>query len=240
MDYREKLYSTYVSTHTAHLYGEATLEGIRRQFPVWKSYYGRFLPKDKAAEILDTGCGNGGFLWWLQQIGYKNSSGIDISQEQIQIARGLGIKNVECADLIGFLGSKQGYYDVIFVMDVIEHFNKNEILGILKLTFDSLNSGGEVIIQTPNGESLFSGRLGYGDFTHEVIFTKSSLNQILQATGFKDTEFYPMEPVPKGLKSAVRYLLWKGIETILKFYMAIETGSFSGIFTQNIIAVAKK
>jgi 2-polyprenyl-3-methyl-5-hydroxy-6-metoxy-1,4-benzoquinol methylase len=240
MDYREKLYSTYVSTHTAHLYGEATLEGIRKQFPVWKSYYGRFLPRDKAAKILDIGCGNGGFLWWLQQIGYRNSSGIDISQEQIQIARGLGIKNVKCADLIGFLESKQGYYDVIFLMDVIEHFNKNEILGILKLTFDSLNSGGEVIIQTPNGESLFSGRLRYGDFTHEVIFTKSSLNQILQAAGFKDTEFYPTEPVPKGLKSAVRYLLWKGIETILKFYVAIETGSFSGIFTQNIIALGKK
>jgi hypothetical protein len=40
MDYLEKLFSKYVSTHTAHLYGEATLEGIRKQFPVWKSYYG--------------------------------------------------------------------------------------------------------------------------------------------------------------------------------------------------------
>jgi 2-polyprenyl-3-methyl-5-hydroxy-6-metoxy-1,4-benzoquinol methylase len=240
MNYREKLYSTYVSTHTAHLYGEATIEGIRKQFPVWKGYYGRFLPKDTAAKILDIGCGNGGFAWWLQQIGYKNSLGIDISQEQIGIAKELGINNVEYADLIGFLEGKQGYYDVVFARDVIEHFNKDEILGTLKLTLDSLNDGGVVIIQTPNGESLFSGRLRYGDFTHEMVFTRSSLNQVLRVSGFKDIEFYPTGPVPKGLKSTVRYILWKGIDAVLRLYMAVETGSFSGIFTQNIIAVGKK
>jgi 2-polyprenyl-3-methyl-5-hydroxy-6-metoxy-1,4-benzoquinol methylase len=175
LNYREKLYSTYVSTHTAHLYGEVTVEEIRKQFPVWKNYYGRFLPKDTAAKILEIGCGNGGFVWWLQEIGYKNTLGIDISQEQIETAKKLGIKNVECADLIGFLEGKQGNYDVVFARDVIEHFNKDEILGILKLTYNSLKSNGAVVIQTPNGESLFSGRLRYGDFIHEIVFTRTSV-----------------------------------------------------------------
>lgn len=47
MNYREKLYSTYVSNHTAHLYGEAGIGAIRKQFPVWGKYCGKFLPDDR-------------------------------------------------------------------------------------------------------------------------------------------------------------------------------------------------
>jgi hypothetical protein len=46
--------------------------------------------------------------------------------------------------------------------------------------------------------------------------------------------------VPKGVKSVVRFLLWRGIEMLLKFYMLVETGSGEGIYTQNIIAVVYK
>jgi hypothetical protein len=56
-NYRKKLYSTYVSNHTLHLYGETTLDGIIKQFPVWKWRFRKFLPKDKKAKILDLGCG---------------------------------------------------------------------------------------------------------------------------------------------------------------------------------------
>mgnify|MGYP001616517494 FL=1 len=238
--YREKLYSTYVSTHTAHLYGVTTIEGIRKQFPVWKGYYGRFLIKDTATRILDIGCGNGGFVYWLQQIGYMNASGIDIGSEQIEVAKKLGIENVERADIIGYLVGKENLYDIVFARDILEHLTKDEIFEVLETVFNALKVDGLLIVQAPNGESLFSGRLRYGDFTHEMVFTRSSLNQILRVAGFEDTRFYATGPVPKGLKSIVRYILWKGIETILRLYMVVETGSFSGIFTQNIIAVSRK
>jgi|Deesub1362B_J571_1020462.scaffolds.fasta_scaffold02518_1 2-polyprenyl-3-methyl-5-hydroxy-6-metoxy-1,4-benzoquinol methylase len=240
MDYREKVYSTYVSTHTLHLYGEATLERIKKQFPVWTHYYRRFLPSDKSAKILDVGCGNGGFVYWLQQIGYTNASGIDISSEQIEVAKRLGIKSVEQADLIEFLKDKQDFYDVIFARDIIEHFNKDEVLEIFETFYNSIKSGGSVIICTPNGESPFSGRYRYGDFTHEIVFTQSSLSQVLRVSGFTKIAFYPVRPVPKGVKSVVRFLLWRGIEMLLKFYMLVETGSGEGIYTQNIIAVVYK
>ncbi len=240
MHYREKLYSTYVSSHTSYLYGEVSLKDIKRQFPVWKRYYGRFLPEDKDAKILDIGCGNGGFVYFLQTLGFKNALGIDISKEQVELAHKLGIENIIQADLKEFLSAELGIYDVIFARDVIEHFLKDEILEILTLIFSSLKRGGVFVLQTPNAESPFSGRYRYGDFTHEIAFTRSSLNQILTAIGFRDINFYPTDPVPKGLKSAVRYILWKAIHLMLKFYMLVETGSGEGIFTQNIIGVAKK
>jgi 2-polyprenyl-3-methyl-5-hydroxy-6-metoxy-1,4-benzoquinol methylase len=140
--YKEKLYSTYVSTHTSHLYGEVSIEGIMRQFPVWRRYYGRFLPENKDAKIIDLGCGNGGLVYYLKSLGYKNSSGIDISPEQVKVAKNLGINDVECADIVSFLQDKNDTYDVIFARDVIEHFKKEEIIELLRLIFNSLKQGG--------------------------------------------------------------------------------------------------
>jgi len=67
MPSRDKFYAKYVSTHTLPLYGEVGLIEIKKQFPAWQKYFGRFLPQDKNAKIIDLGCGNGGFVYWLQQ-----------------------------------------------------------------------------------------------------------------------------------------------------------------------------
>ncbi|MFQ5964080.1 MAG: methyltransferase domain-containing protein [Candidatus Scalinduaceae bacterium] len=238
--YRDNIYSTYVSTHTSHLYGETTINGIERQFPVWKWYYGRFLPQDKSANILDTGCGSGGFLYYLRSLGCVNSTGIDVSIEQIEAAKKLGINGVECADIISFLEDKMNSYDLIFARDVLEHLTKDEILKVLETINNALKVDGLLVIQAPNGESLFSGRIRYGDLTHELAFTQDSLNQALKTVGFAYAGFYPTGPVPHGLKSTVRFFLWKMIEKLLRFYMLVETGSGDGIYTQNIIAVARK
>ena len=88
--FHRRLYNQYVSTHTSHLYGETTINGIERQFPAWKWYYGKFLIKDKSAKILDAGCGNGGFLYFLRSLGYENTAGIDISREQVEVSKRLG------------------------------------------------------------------------------------------------------------------------------------------------------
>lgn len=240
MNSNTKLYSTYVSSHTSHLYGEITLDDIKGQFPVWKRYFGKFLSDDKSAEILDVGCGNGGFIFFLKEYGYENSSGIDISKEQVELAEKLGISGVKHADAISFIRDENKEKDVIFARDVIEHFSKETIPELLTLIFNSLKPGGVLIIKTPNAGGPFGSRYRYYDFTHNIAFTRESLNQVLRAAGFKEISFYPAGPVPKGIKSTARFILWKMIEAILRFYMLVEVGASEGIFTQNIIAVARK
>ncbi len=115
--HKEKPYAAYVSTHTFHLYGEVTIDKIKSMFPVWKWYYGRCLPLDKSVKILDLGCGDGGFLYFLRSLGYENSTGIDISTEQIEVASKLRINGVECADIMSFLKDEKGSYDLIFARD---------------------------------------------------------------------------------------------------------------------------
>lgn len=240
MDYKSKFYSKYYSTHTKTLYGEASISELKKQSIFWKYYYKEFLTEDPESTILDCGCGNGLFVQWLQHMGFKNTYGIDISPEQVEIANQHGIKNITHADLFDFLKTKQTVYKVIFLSDVIEHFNKEEIISLLELVYNALKQGGSVIIKTPNGESPFAGRYRWGDFTHEVIFTWSSLNQLSKVTGFREVIFKPAGSVPHGLKSAIRYFLWKFIETFLRLYIIVETGQKKGIFTQNIIACGVK
>lgn len=241
MSYRDKLYAAYVSSNICHIFGEASIATIeKQQFPTWKRYYSKLLPENKHAKIIDIGCGSGGFVYFLKRLGYENTYGIDISPEQIQVAKNLGIDNAECVDNMVFLKDKQNTYDVVIAKDLIEHFSKENIIELLTLAFNSLKQGGLLIIQTPNAESPFGSRFRYYDFTHSVAFTKSSLSQVLRATGFENVKCYPMGPIPHGLKSSVRFLIWNVIQILIKFYMLVETGSSNGIYTQTIIAVGHK
>jgi len=236
MDYKSKFYSKYVSTQTGQLYGEASLENVKKQFPAWRKHFGGFLPENKDAKIIDLGCGNGGFVYWLQQIGYQNVEGIDISSEQIEAGRKLGIKNIYQADIKNF--SAKTEYDAIFMRDILEHFSKEEILDILELVYKSLKKNGRLIVQTLNAENLFWGRLRCGDFTHELAFTADSLKQTLKLTGFQNISVYAQRPAIHGVKSLIRAILWRLIELKIRIYLLIETGSGKGIFTQNLLATA--
>lgn len=240
MSYRDRLYSSYRSNHTTHLYGELSLDSIKKQFPVWENYFGRFLPAGQEAKIVDLGCGTGSLVYWLQEKGYTDAEGVDLSSEQVKEAKRLGIKNIGQSDIKTFLSPKINFYDAIFMRDVLEHFGKDEALTILDLIFAALKHNGTLVIQTTNAENPLFGRLRYGDFTHETSFTASSIKQILSLVGFQSVAVYPQRPVVHGPVSLVRAILWMFIELGIGFYLLVATGAGKGIFTENLIAVAEK
>lgn len=91
----------------------------------------------------------------------------------------------------------------------------------------------------PNGESPFAGRIRYGDFSHEQIFTRVSINQVLKSSGFSEVHCYEDEPVIHGVKSLIRWILWKMIRGVLRLYLVAETGAGGRrcIFSQNFLTV---
>lgn len=236
--YKDIIYENYVNNHTQLLYGQETLAHIEGQFPVWRYYFGQLLPPGKEAAVLDIGCGTGSFVYFLQNMGYTRAQGIDLSKGQIEAGYALGIENIQCADLHTFLADKKETYDCIVARDVLEHFTRQEIFEILFAVRAALRPGGCLILQSPNGEGIFYTSIFYGDFTHEMAFTQSSLQQICLNTGFSGVECLPAGPVPKGLISTVRWLFWQLIVLKNRFYKMVETGSSRGIFTQNLIAKA--
>lgn len=239
-NYKNIIYENYHSFHTKKLYGDVSIDTIKKQAQFWKYYFKEYLPKDNKANILDAGCGNGGFVCWLMEIGYINTTGIDLSKEMIELGKSLNIKNIEQADIFEHLKINKESYDIIFCRDVLEHFTKNEIIEIFSLFNASLKPNGKIIIQVPNGYSPNYGKIFYSDFTHETLFSESLLNQVAYATGFTVVNVKEVKPVPHGFISIVRSILWKLLRMKFQYYQLIENGYSKGFFSQNIIAEIRK
>lgn len=239
-DYKKMIYDNYHSYHTKQLYGSITIDSIRKQFPAWKYYFYEFLPDNKSAIILDAGCGYGGFVFWLQELDYKDTAGIDLSKELITIGKSIGIKNIIQRDIFEQLKQNENKYDVIICRDVLEHLTKDQVFEIFGLFFHALKPTGKLILQVPNGFSLNHSKIFYSDVTHETLFSEAILNQIALATGFNNLVIKEVTPAPKGINSFGRYYLWKIIRFLYKLLQLIETGSSNGLYSQNIIACLSK
>jgi hypothetical protein len=115
---------------------------------------------------------------------------------------------------------------------LIEHLGKHEVLVFLQHVRDSLRSGGQVILQTPNAVSPFGCGHRYHDFTHEIAFDSSSLAQVLRLSGFQDIQFQETGPTVHGLKSAVRWVIWRCIRGLLQVWNLAETGTPQTVLTR--------
>ncbi|GAB4428681.1 MAG: hypothetical protein OHK0015_11840 [Chloroflexi bacterium OHK40] len=189
---------------------------------------------------MDVGCGNGSLVAWLQSVGYAHAEGIDVSAEQIEEARRLNVWNVQQASLKPYLSTRHFSYDVIVMRDVLEHFAKDEVLDILDCCYAALRPGGRLIAQVPNAESPFFGRIRYGDFTHDLAFSVTSLQQIFAVVGFDELAMHPVEPAIISVRSALRYPLWRAVSALYQMLLFAELGPGRRIVTQGIIVVATK
>jgi cyclopropane fatty-acyl-phospholipid synthase-like methyltransferase len=220
-DYRNRIYQYYVQARQQSL----TLDGLKPRAAQLNKLIREHFPSDKNATIIDLGCGHGALVYFAQQHGYHNITGVDTSPQQIAEAKRLGIQGIVEADLMATLQSlPDKSQDMVIAFDVIEHFTKDELLPFVDQVHRVLRQGGKWIIHAPNAESPFFGRIRYGDFTHELAFTSTSITQLLKSSGFSQINCYEDAPIPHGLKSFVRWLLWKFISGMLRIYMAVETG----------------
>lgn len=235
--YRERIYAKYASQFKDES-GHFDAAAARRWARPYGSYLAGWLPADKHAAILDLGCGNGRLLHFFRDQGYQRLAGVDISTEQIALARQV-TPDVTHEDVLTFLEGHPGRYDLITALDLIEHLSKDEVLRFLDGCFGALRPGGRVILQTPNGDSPWLGTIRYGDFTHEQCFTPNLLRRLMELCGFAGYEAREQPPVALGLKSGVRSLLWKLIRARIRFANMVETGSpGSGVVTRVFLGSA--
>jgi cyclopropane fatty-acyl-phospholipid synthase-like methyltransferase len=211
------------------------------RFPHLRKHFLPHLPANRAAEILEIGCGYGLLVHYMQTVGYRNVRGIDVSAEQVALAASVGVNGVERAEMLDYLSKRTEALDVVIAVDVLEHIKKQDLLVLLDQVAKALRPNGRLIVQTLNGQSPFAGGYRYGDLTHELAFTSRSIGQALRLVGFSRVRVFPVEPAVHGLKSAIRLVLWRCIQLALVGYLAIEEGIGRGhIVSQNLIAVADK
>ncbi len=200
-----------------------------------------WLPASRDAAIADLGCGGGKLLYFFQQRGFTKLSGVDVSPEQVKLARQV-TPDVVGANALDFLEAHPQAFDLLTGLDIVEHFHKDEVLRFLDLCHAALRPGGRLILQTPNAESFWGNAIRYGDFTHEVCFSPGNLLRLLALCGFRELEARETGPIPWGHSAAstVRCVVWQGFRAVLKLWNLAEGHAGSGVFTRVFLASGVK
>lgn len=239
--YRNRIYQEYASNFqdAPDNFNE---EAAWRWGRAYRYYLRGWMPEDKNAKIVDLACGYGRLLYFFKRMGYQNIAGVDISPEQVRLARQI-IPNVEEANILDWLDARSNSFDLITGFDIIEHFHKPDVLRFLDACYNAAKPGGRLVLQTLNGDSPWGTAHRYGDFTHEVGFNPNALSRLLRLTGFERIRSRELGPVPTGysVKSSVRYLIWQTIRAGLKLWNLAETGDAgSGVFTRIFLITGEK
>jgi SAM-dependent methyltransferase len=201
----------YGSTHGVHF--------VPRD-PAWYRARSRFfhhrthavLPADPGAAILDLACGAGEFLYYLRSRGYTAARGIDLSDEQLALARGMGLDNVAREDAIAHLRAHPRSYDFILASHIVEHLPKDEVVACLGLMGKALRAGGRLVVLLPNAGSPLGIPYAFGDFTHEVYFTGMSLAQAAALAGLPILRIEGIAPdAGSSAAGAVKAALWAAV-----------------------------
>lgn len=239
--YRQRIYEKYVSCHQASSLTFDVAVARQRARP-YRYYFRGWLPARVDARIIDLACGGGMLLHFFKDMGYTNLNGVDVSPEQIELARQV-VPSIEHASIFDVLAKHNDTFDMITALDIIEHLTKDEVFQLLDGCWRALKPGGRLILQTPNAETPWGFPVRYADFTHEVCFTPQNLARLLELCGYESVEARESGPVPRGngIKSYLRYLIWRAVRTGLLAYNAIETGNpGSGILTRVFMISATK
>lgn len=230
--YRKKIYENYGHNFQG-IYSTADESSIKRWGQAYKWYLQGWFPSDPSAKIAELACGQGRLLSFLISEGFKDISAVDISPDQVKIARGI-LPSVDHGNVLEWLATKDNYFELIVALDLIEHLSKDEVLLFLERCFRAIQPGGRLILQTPNADSPFGIQLRYGDLTHELIFSPDLLGYLLRQAGFEQVSAREQGPVPVGYSvvSSLRFLVWRIIRALIVFWNYVETGSSRAILTR--------
>lgn len=106
-------------------------------------------PHGRNAAVVDAGCGTGGLLLSLRQLGFTKLSGYDVSPEAVRTCRERGLE-VALQDLRG-IGNvvEPGSADVIVSNDTLCYFDHVEQEAISRNLSDALAPGGLLVLNLP-------------------------------------------------------------------------------------------
>jgi SAM-dependent methyltransferase len=149
----------------------------RARRDVLADYLHRYGQLPAAARILEIGCGTGHNLPMLARFGTVDAIEIDAAARAVAGAR-LG-KPVGEAPLPQLTGVPRGAYDLIAVLDVVEHIEDD--VAALAAMADCLAPGGKILITVPAHQWMWS--------AHDVVnhhhrrYSKTTLDAAIRRAG---------------------------------------------------------
>ncbi|HEX6376761.1 MAG TPA: class I SAM-dependent methyltransferase [Allosphingosinicella sp.] len=139
----------------------------------------RRIPLARDARILEIGCGTGHNLVMLKRFGRVDAIEIDDAARAIA-SRRLG-REVMDAPLPALTGVEDGAYDLVALLDVLEHVDDDR--AALASIVRKLKPGGRILIAVPAHPWMWS--------AHDVVnhhkrrYTRKTLRAVVEAAGLK-------------------------------------------------------
>jgi SAM-dependent methyltransferase len=111
------------------------------------------LPTGHGMSLLDIGCFAGTFLSLIDERRFSRQLGVDVLPTQIQYAAqhfGTAQRSFRHIPSLEALPSSGERFDVITLIEVIEHLEAKDVACVLAASAELLNPGGTLIVTTPN------------------------------------------------------------------------------------------
>jgi SAM-dependent methyltransferase len=164
------------------------LSGLRRERRNLSSLH---LDARVPGELLEIGCGDGGFLQRMRLLGWK-VQGIDFDAAAVALAQrklGPSVRTGQLSEQM----FPPGHFDAIVMNHVIEHVD--DPLGLLAEVHRILKPGGLFTCVTPNADSWGSRRFGRAwrglePPRHINIFSMTALERAARRAGFERCRLY--------------------------------------------------
>lgn len=220
--FRERVYGDYYAT-TFTARNEATDAAYAMRVRVLRQVLLPWLPPPPASRVLEVACGIGYALETLKRAGYTDAHGIDLSAQQVEIARERGLA-AEHADAFEYLAGRRAEYDAIVALDFIEHLDRDELFRFLDLAREALRPGGRLFVRTANANSLLAARLRWVDLTHELSFTDHSLRVAFRSCGLEPVSVHGQTYVPFTVLGFAREIVARFVRGLWKVYLIAELG----------------
>jgi len=192
--------------------GLLTKENLEERFSKLALWYGCFLegnlPRASAnAKLLDIPCGSGNLLYFLRRKGYQNLVGVDADPKQVDLALLLDLPAIE-GDAFTYLLNKISQHDCIFSLDFLEHLSHDQTVNFLELCFNSLKSGGRLIVRTSCADGLFGAHDRYNDLTHKWGMTSNVLKTLFEMVGYTSVVILDERPQPYNFINRLRLMVY--------------------------------
>lgn len=182
-------YKNYFKNHYKYDFSEKDLARHYNWFHAQWIFIQKKVVINKKFNVLEIGSSIGSFAQFLEKIGLKNVTGIDLDNDAVSFAKKRFPEYFFLNEPIEKF-SKKKKFDLIFSFEVLEHVDspKRTIEDIYAL----LNKSGHFI-----GTSPFPYvKNVYADKTHQYVLHPSNWKKLFYEAGFRDVKTYPMTFLP--------------------------------------------
>lgn len=197
----------------------------------------------KNISVLEIGPGMGECIKFLNSKGINKIDIVDNDKHVLDNAKkNFKIQKSILSNDITSIDKKLGNYNLIIMIQVLEHTPTEQYKKIIQILYKHLIKGGYIVIVVPNANNPLGLVERYGDLQHHTSFTEQSLKDLVNVSGVKDFELRVdgYEIPPYDIVNIIRIIFQKILHLFLYLLLIINGGIYFKTMTPNISLIIKK